>query len=98
MSQSDGCSISDILGPEIWNEREDLGRDLVDWCEMVLPESDQAEDLGRVLLETTDLKEGMCERPPMHIIYFVHGANLSPTDDSVRDPAGSKFSHHMQRY
>ena len=57
MSQGDSCLVSDILVPEVGNESENLGRDLVDWCERVPPESDQGEDFGSVLLKSVDLQE-----------------------------------------
>ena len=68
MSQCDGCLFSNILIPEVWNEDEDLGRDLIDWCEPVPPGSDQAEDLGSVLLESANLKEGT--REPLPVCLF----------------------------
>ena len=62
MSQCDRGSVSDVLVPEIWNENEDLWRDLVDQREPVSPVPDEAEDLKSVLLENANLEEEMCKR------------------------------------
>ena len=47
--------------PEIWNESEDLARDLVDWGMSVPPRPDQTKDLESILLENVGLKEEKCE-------------------------------------
>jgi len=53
--------VSDVLVPEVGDEGEDFRRDAVDRCETIPPGSDQAEDLGSVLLEGTYLRGGMFE-------------------------------------
>ena len=58
MSQCDCGSVSDVLVPEIRNDSEDLGRDLVDWREPVPPVSDETENFGSVPLKNVNLKEG----------------------------------------
>lgn len=62
MSQRDYVLISVVHIPEIWNESEDVRRDLVDWGMSVPPRPDQVEDLESLLLKHVDL-EGVCERP-----------------------------------
>lgn len=41
---------------KVWNESEDLGRDLVDGCDSVPPRPDQQEDIEGVLLESVKLE------------------------------------------
>jgi len=48
--------VLDVLTPEFGNENEDFGRDTVGWGKPVTPGTDQAEDLGSVLLESLDLR------------------------------------------
>jgi len=45
MSQCDKVLISLVRIPKVRNEGEDFRRDLADWCERVLQNSNQAEDL-----------------------------------------------------
>ena len=56
MSQRNKVLVSFVRIPKVRDEGEDFGRDLVDWCEHVLPNANQAEDLKSVLLENTDLE------------------------------------------
>ena len=61
MSQCDRCSVSDVLVPEVRDESEDIGRDLVDWCKPISLVPDEAEDFKRVLLESVDLEDVTCK-------------------------------------
>ena len=56
MGQRDDVLVSLVRITKVRNEREDFGRDLVDRCEFVLPNTNQAEDLESVLLEDVDLE------------------------------------------
>ena len=59
MGQWDDVLISLARIPKVRNKAEDFGRDLVDWCELVPPNTNQAEDLESVLLENVDLEHIM---------------------------------------
>ena len=56
MSQCYNASIPVTRIQKVWNEGEDVGRDLADWCEHVFPNANQAEDFERVSLESVDLE------------------------------------------
>ena len=75
MGQRDGVLISLARVPKVRNEGEDLRRDLVDWCEHVLPNANQAEDLESILLENIDLEYTMYQLQPMR--PFCWSFNLS---------------------
>ena len=64
MCEGDGGLVLDILGPEVRNEAEDLGRDTVDRGEPVAPGPDQAEDIESVLVESVNLRwDRVSDRP-----------------------------------
>ena len=56
MSQCYNASIPVTRIQKVWNEGEDVARDLADWCEHVFPNANQAEDFERVSLESVDLE------------------------------------------
>ena len=78
VSQCGHGSVSDVLVPEIRNESEDLGWDLVDWREHVSPAPDEAEDFRSVLLKSVDPRGGTHKRPLACL--FVRWPNLSLGD------------------
>ena len=57
MSQCDKVFISLVFVPKVWDEGEDFWRDPVDWCEHILPNANQAEDLESVPLENIGLEQ-----------------------------------------
>ena len=65
MGQRDGVLISLVRVPKVRNEGEDLGGDLVDRYEHVLPNSNQLEDLERASLENVDLEHTMYQLQSM---------------------------------
>jgi len=56
MGQCYNAPIPVTRTPKVWNEGEDFGGNLADWCEHVFPNANQAEDFERVSLESVDLK------------------------------------------
>ena len=56
VSQCDCVLVPVVLTPEVGNENEDLGRDAVDWGELVIPGPDQVEDLESITLESLNLR------------------------------------------
>ena len=56
MGQCDYVSISLVHIPKVRNDSEDLGRNLVDRCRHVSPNTNQVEDLESVSLENVDLE------------------------------------------
>ena len=63
--------------PEVRNEGEDLRRDLVDRCEYILPNANQAEDLESVLLENIDL-ENFAHQLKSTSISLAHLTSVAP--------------------
>ena len=59
--------LSAVLGPEVWDQTEDLGGDSVDWGKLVPPGSNQAEDLESTPLERIDLKYDGREHSATHL-------------------------------
>ena len=61
MSQFNRGLVLDVLVPEVRDKSEDFWRDAVDRCKAVPLRTDQAEELGSVLLKSRDLKEEKCK-------------------------------------
>ena len=65
MSQCDDAFVFVARIPEIWNEGQDFGRDLVDRCEYVFTTANHAEEPGSTSLGSVGLE---------HIMYQLQSA------------------------
>ena len=94
MSQCDHLAfgVVVILIPEVRDEGQDFGRDLVDRNQRVPPRPNQAEDFQGILLKDGDLKHStpqlLSARRPLHSLFYLIlvQADGNPVDTYLSSP------------
>ena len=71
MGQCDDILVSVVYVPEVRNEGKDFGGDLVDWCQPVCPDPNNAENLDSVLLEGVELEHYARQSRSMRLVLLV---------------------------
>ena len=83
-----------VFVPKVWDESEDVGRDLVDWCHRIPPEPNQVEDLKNALFQNIELNATRISRN--HCIRLVRLSDLNLVE-RLRGPGITSVSPLTRR-